>query len=100
VKNVHLMRQRGLAEFPDSVTARGAKHLAEMSKMVALGHRAVMLYIVQREDCRRFAVAGDIDPAYASALNDAQFQGVEAICYDCRMGVEEISLNRSLPILL
>ncbi len=100
VKNVHLMRQPGLAEFPDSVTTRGAKHLAEMAEMLAQGHRAVMLYLVQRDDCNRFTVAGDIDPAYARALNDAQSRGVEAICYDCRLSVEEIILNQALPIVL
>ncbi len=100
VKNVHLMRKNGLAEFPDSVTARGAKHLAEMTEMVAQGRRAVMLYIVQREDCSRFTVAGDIDAAYASALAEAQRRGVEAVCYDCRLSINEIILNRSLPILL
>ena len=99
VKNVHLARQSGLAEFPDSVTARGARHLNEMAKLVAQGHRAVMLFIVQREDCSRFSVAGDIDPAYARALDNARRQGVEAICYDCRLSTEEIILNQSLPIL-
>lgn len=100
VKNVHLTRHGGLAEFPDSVTARGAKHLDEMAKMVAEGHRAVMLFIVQREDCSRLSIAGDIDPAYARALDNARRQGVEAICYDCRLSTEEIILNRSLPIML
>ena len=57
IKNVHLLRREGLAEFPDSVTARGAKHLEELSAMVAAGHRAVMFYLVQRDDCERFAIA-------------------------------------------
>lgn len=67
--------------------------------MVAQGHRAVMLYVVQRDDCNRFAVAGDIDPAYASALQDVKSRGVEAICYDCHLNTEEIILNQSLPIV-
>ena len=53
VKNVHLSRQKGLAEFPDSVTARGTKHLGELASMVAAGHRAAMLYLVHRGDCTR-----------------------------------------------
>ncbi len=102
VKNVHLKRDSapagGLAEFPDSVTARGLKHLAELSDMVAAGHRAVMAYVVQREDCGSFALAGDIDPAYAAGFRAAREAGVEAICYSCKLSVESIELDRSLPV--
>ncbi|WP_319413554.1 DNA/RNA nuclease SfsA [uncultured Cohaesibacter sp.] len=97
VKNVHLLRQPGLAEFPDSVTKRGAKHLAELSDMVREGHRAVMLYLVQRTDADRFALAGDIDPAYAEAFAQATEQGVEAIVYLCDISTSEITLSRPLP---
>lgn len=98
IKNVHLMRQAGLAEFPDSRTARGAKHLAELAAMVQQGHRAVLLYVVQREDCDRFAIAGDIDPVYAEAQASARAQGVEMICYDCRISTREIRLRQALPV--
>ena len=76
VKNVHLLRQKGLAEFPDSVTKRGAKHLVELSNMVAQGHRAVMFYVIQRNDTRQFAIAADKDPGYASAFAKALRQPV------------------------
>jgi sugar fermentation stimulation protein A len=66
--------------------------------MVAAGHRAVMLYIVQRTDCRSFSIAADIDPAYAAALTLAMRAGVEAICYSCRIDVTGISVDRPLPI--
>ena len=101
VKNVTMRRGSGdaaPAEFPDSVTARGAKHLAELSRMVAEGHRAVMVYLVQREDCRRFTIAADIDPAYAEALMDALTAGVEAICYGCRMSTTAIEV--AAPLVL
>ena len=102
VKNVHLKRDSapagGLAEFPDSVTARGLKHLAELSDMVAAGHRAVMAYVVQREDCGSFALAGDIDPAYAAGFRAAREAGVEAVCYSCKLSVESIELSWPLPI--
>ncbi|MCK0143972.1 DNA/RNA nuclease SfsA [Aliiroseovarius sp. F20344] len=79
VKSVTLSRQPGLAEFPDSVTARGTKHLGELAKMVGDGHRAVMLYLVQRTDCDRFDLARDIDPTYGQAFDAARSSGVEVI---------------------
>jgi sugar fermentation stimulation protein A len=69
VKNVHLMRKPGLAEFPDSVTARGAKHLDELGAMVTAGARAVMLYVIQIGSAQRFSLARDIDPAYGAAFD-------------------------------
>ncbi|MGH6931518.1 MAG: DNA/RNA nuclease SfsA [Dongiaceae bacterium] len=99
VKNVHLKRN-SLAEFPDCVTARGAKHLEELRDMVAAGKRAVMVYLVQRGDCDRFAIAADIDPAYAKGLARAVADGVEAICYDCRVSTTAIEVAGPLPIEL
>jgi len=104
IKNVHLKRDlpgRGdAAEFPDSVTKRGTKHLVEMSNMVREGARAVMVYLVQRGDCDHFRVAEDIDPAYASALKEARACGVEAICYECALSVQEITVAGKLPLRL
>jgi len=97
VKSVTLSRQPGLAEFPDSVTSRGTKHLNELANMTAQGHRAVMLYLVQRTDCDRFALAADIDPAYASAFERAQNCGVERLIYDTCISPQEITIGRSLP---
>lgn len=98
VKNVHLMRESGLAEFPDSVTARGARHLVELSREVAAGRRAVMLYIVQMQ-AERLALAGDLDPGYARAFAAARSAGVEAIAYTCRLSPEEIVIDRRIPIM-
>jgi sugar fermentation stimulation protein A len=99
IKNIHLSRTKGLAEFPDCVTARGAKHLRELSAMVAAGHRAVMVYLVQRGDTHEFALARDIDPAYAAAFDLACDAGVEMLAYDCRVTPEEIAVNRRIPVL-
>jgi sugar fermentation stimulation protein A len=99
IKNVHLSRRHGLAEFPDSVTARGVKHLAEMSEMVRQGHRAVMVFLIQRGEARRLALARDIDPAYGAAFDAARGAGVEAIALRCRMGTDEIAVDRPVPIL-
>lgn len=97
VKNVHLKRGEW-AEFPDAVTARGSKHLAELRDMVAEGARAVMLYLVQRQDCAGFRPAADIDPVYAEGLQAAMGDGVEAICYTCKMSLEGITIGQRLPI--
>jgi sugar fermentation stimulation protein A len=98
VKNVHLRRQADWAEFPDSVTARGARHLAELAAMAAAGHRAVMLYLVQRTDCARLRLAGDLDPAYARAFVAARAAGVEAIAHATRITTEGVWLDRPLPV--
>ena len=99
VKNAHLMRRRGLAEFPDSVTARGTKHLKELAVLARRGIRAVVLVVVQRQDCDRFAVAGDVDPAFAAAWNAAAAAGVEMLCHACILSPREIVLDKQLPIL-
>ncbi|MTI10483.1 DNA/RNA nuclease SfsA [Curvivirga aplysinae] len=102
VKNVTLRRLDGTypdaAEFPDAVTARGAKHLDEMSDMVAQGHRAVMVYLVQRPDCNEFRLANDIDPTYKTAFLKAREAGVEAVCYDCDITETEITIRNPLKI--
>lgn len=99
VKNVHLLRRPGLAEFPDCVTERGAKHLVELAGEVAAGHRAVMVYLIQRPDADRFALAADLDPAYARAFETARALGVEAVAYACRVGTEEIAVERRVEIV-
>jgi sugar fermentation stimulation protein A len=98
VKNVHLRREADWAEFPDSVTARGAKHLRELADMVAAGHRAVMLYLVQRTDCARFRLAADLDPAYARAFAEARAAGVEAVAHATQISRTGVSLDRVLPV--
>jgi len=99
VKNVHLKRG-AWAEFPDAITTRGTKHLAELRDVVVGGGRAVMLYLVQREDCRGFRPAADIDPTYALALSEAVRDGVEAICYTCRLSCDAITIGEPLPVSL
>ncbi len=90
VKSVTLSRQSGLAEFPDSKTVRGAKHLGELSKRVAAGDRAVMLYLISRTDCDRFAAAADIDPTYAAAEIAAKKAGVEILVLGVDASADEV----------
>ena len=93
VKSVTLSRATGHAEFPDSVTARGTKHLQELSKVVEQGHRAVMFYLVNRTDCDVVSIAADIDPTYAAALGAAQRIGVEVIAYRADITPNRITLG-------
>ena len=98
VKNVHLMRKPGLAEFPDSVTARGAKHLDELAAMTAVGGRAVMLFLIQIGSAAHFALARDIDPTYGAAFDRARAAGVEAVAYRCVIEHAAITLSGPVPI--
>src|SRR5258706_1296029 len=81
IKNVHLMREPGLAEFPDAVTKRGAKHLAELGAMAAAGARAVMLFLIQIGSARRFQTAPRIQPAHCAALSTPRAIGVAAVAH-------------------
>ncbi|MGB3446425.1 MAG: DNA/RNA nuclease SfsA [Xanthobacteraceae bacterium] len=98
IKNVHLMRRPGLAEFPDSVTARGARHLDELAAMAVGGARAVMLYVVQIGSAEAFSLARDIDPAYGRAFDRARAAGVEALAWRCRLTPEGIDLVQPIPV--
>lgn len=102
VKSVTLRRPDGpdpqAAEFPDARTTRGAKHLAELSDIARAGDRAVMLYLVQRGDCRHMALARDIDPAYVAAFTEARAAGVEMLCYDCNPTPNGLELKGPLPM--
>lgn len=99
IKNVHLMRRRGVAEFPDAVSARAAKHQRELAGVAEAGGRAVTLYLCQRQDCESFQVAADIDPTYAGAAAAAHDLGVEELCYACILTPEAITVERKLPIV-
>jgi sugar fermentation stimulation protein A len=99
VKNVTLMRAKGFAEFPDAVTARGARHLDELSVMAAQGCRAVMVFLVQIGSADRVALARDIDAAYGEAFDRARKAGVEAIAYRCVISATEITVAGAVPVL-
>lgn len=98
IKNVHLWRRGALAEFPDAVTARGAKHLVELSNEVAAGARAAMLFIVQGP-AAGFAIARDVDPAYGRAFDLARASGVEAHCWSATVTLDGVRLDREVPIV-
>ena len=99
VKSVTL-REGDAACFPDSKTARGAKHLDELARRVAAGDRAVTLFLAQRADCARFRVADWIDPAYGQAWLRAKAEGVETLCYACKVEVDGLDIAEKLPVEL
>ena len=100
VKSVTLKRTGDLAEFPDTVTARGAKHMGDLARAAQAGHRAVVLFLVQRSDCTRVGVARDIDPAYARAVEQAVRAGVEVMAHGATLGPEGITLGAALPVAI
>jgi len=99
IKNVHLMRQPGLAEFPDCVTTRGTKHLDELGAMAVAGARAVMLFVIQIASAERFALARDLDPAYDAAFERARKAGVGAAAWKCGISREMIEIASPIPIV-
>ena len=99
VKNVHMSRRAGLAEFPDSVTERGTKHLAELSDMARDGHRALMVFLIQRGDVTKLSLARDVDDNYGRAFDAAREAGVEAMALRCRLSVSGIWVDRAIPII-
>ena len=98
VKNVHFMREGGRAEFPDSITARGAKQLSELTGVLRQGGRAIVVYLIQRADAHCLALADDIDPRYAAAFAAARDAGLEAIALRCRLSREAIDIEAEIPI--
>ena len=98
VKNVHLRREGDWAEFPDCVTARGARHLAELAEVAARGDRAVLVYLVQRTDCTRLRLAADLDPGYARAAAMAAAAGVEFLAPGTQISPLGVALADQIPV--
>jgi sugar fermentation stimulation protein A len=96
VKNVTLLRNKSISEFPDAVTTRGTKHLNELIKAKKKGYKAYMLYLIQIEGCNLFKIAKDIDQEYKFTLDKALKNGVKILCYDCKLNNEEIKLNNQI----
>jgi len=96
VKNVTLLRRNTIAEFPDAITLRGIKHLNELIKAKKKGYQSYILYLIQRNDCKSFKIASDIDEEYLLVLNNALKNGVKILCYDCKLNNEEIIINKQI----
>ena len=99
VKNVTLARKPKIAEFPDSITSRGAKHIEELIKASKKGYKVYIAFIIQREDCNQFAIASDIDPEYSKLLSKAVKKKLNILCYDCKFSTKGIKLNNQISYI-
>lgn len=99
VKNTTLA-EGTTARFPDAVTTRGQKHLQELTEMVEAGHKATMLYVVNRNDCENFSTATDIDPEYTKLLKIAVNAGVQVLAYSCILNDEEIIIDKKINVII
>ena len=100
VKNVTLSRTDKLAEFPDTITSRGAKHIDELIKAKNKGYDIYLMFVIQRDDCDQFSIARDIDPKYADLLSDAVKKKLNILCYDCKFSSKGIKLNKQIKIII
>jgi len=100
VKNVTLSRTDKLAEFPDAITSRGAKHIDELIKAKNKGYDIYLMFVIQRDDCDQFSIARDIDPKYADLLSDAIKKKLNVLCYDCKFSPKGIKLNKEIKITI
>ena len=96
VKNVTLSRKKGIAEFPDAITARGLKHIKELIKAKEKNYKIYILYLIQRNDCNFFKIADDIDPEYSDSLSKAVKKKLNVLCFDCKFSPKGIKLNQKV----
>ena len=99
VKNVTLLRNKKIAEFPDAITSRGTKHLHELINAKQKGFQSCIIYLIQRQDCKSFKIAEDIDINYKTAFDKAKKAGVKILCYDCKINDEEVKLNNLIKLI-
>ena len=100
VKNVTLSRKPGLAEFPDTITDRGLKHINELINAAKKGYKSYILFVVQRSDCKYFQIASDLDVKYSNLIKEAVKKKINILCYDCKFSPKGIKLNKPLKILI
>jgi sugar fermentation stimulation protein A len=99
IKNVTLSRKKSIAEFPDAITSRGAKHISELLKAKKKNYKIYILFVIQREDCTKFKIANDIDQIYSNLLSKGIKKGLKILCYDCKFLSKGIKLNKPLKFI-
>jgi sugar fermentation stimulation protein A len=100
VKSVTMLNDTGNYCFPDAPTVRGQKHLVELMNVAAKGERAVMLFIIMREDGEGFTTADFIDLKYAKLLQEAKSRNVEIYAYQAKISTLGLSISNSVDVLL
>ena len=100
VKSVTLSRKKGHAEFPDSITSRGKKHIENLILANEQGYESYLMFLIQIENCKSFGIASDIDPEYSNIFNDALKKNIKILCYDCKFSNKGIKVNNKIKILL
>ena len=99
VKNVTLSRFKNIAEFPDAVTERGLKHINELLAAKKKGFDVYLAFVIQREDCKKFKIAADIDPNYKKLLTVALKNNLKVICFDCKFLSKGIIINNKINFI-
>ena len=99
VKNTTLMREDDIAEFPDAVTSRGAKHLQKLRESIKKGYKPYVLFLTQIQGINNFRIAKDIDSNYYKEYLDAKKSGVNFLAYRCSLNSKEIKIEKKIKIL-
>ena len=106
-QGLHLVEVKGVtledgghARFPDAPTERGVRHLHELMRAAALGHRATAFFVIQMEDVTDFAPNDDTHPAFGQALRQAAAAGVQVAAYICRVTPDSMTIHRPVPVVL
>jgi len=99
VKNVTLLRDEKIAEFPDAVTLRGSKHLKALIEAIKKGYKSYLLFLVQIQDVESFKIAKDIDKEYYKNYLLAKKAGVIFLAYRCKINAKEIQIEQKLKII-
>ena len=99
VKNVTLFRNQNTAEFPDSVTARGSKHLLTLIDAIKKGYKSYLLFLVQIQNMEKFKIAKDIDAEYYNNYLIAKKAGVNFLAYRCDISSKKIFIDKKLKII-
>ena len=99
VKNVTLLREKKIAEFPDAVTSRGTKHLKTLVDAVKKGFKTYVLFLVQIENIKYFKIAKDIDKDYYDNYLIAKKAGVQFIAYKCKIDSKKIKIDKKIKVI-
>jgi len=99
VKNVTLLRNDNVAEFPDAVTSRGSKHLKMLINSIKKGYKPYVLFLTQIQDINKFKIAKDIDANYYKDYIEAKKAGVNFLAYRCYLNSKEIKIEKKINII-